>query len=356
MLLRISGFTDKQFEILEQGLNGIQLQVGRDEFNQSVERYIRSIKNQSKNYATSQAFKRLGQLSETGSFQPETLIAAAESLEPNDLVVFIQSVLSNNQIRTFLFGNYDEKDLSLLVGKLESTRGKIYNKTPYVKTKVWKPEAGSVIVYQEDIDVADVGMIDMFIYPTPGLEQRAKGLILKAHLTRSVFDILRTEEQLAYSVGGFSKKIKNYTGIGVYIQTPVNNLEDMQSRFDQFRLDYRKQLKQLTESSFQKLKESALIGLNEKPKNFYDEVSNYLDDWYEEKFDFDSKTKLIHAVEKVTLSDVIDFYEQTMVNESGARLSIQLRGNKFSDAPYPKLKNQSVFTNITDFYKKIKYQ
>ena len=69
--------------------------------------------------------------------------------------------------------------------------------------------------------------------------------------------------------------------------------------------------------------------------------SPLINDWYRENFDFDSRQKLIAEVEKVTLADIKDYYQQTMLNPKAARLNVQLRGTKFSDSEFADLPNQT---------------
>ena len=163
-----------------------------------------------------------------------------------------------------------------------------------------------------------------------------------------MFDKLRTEEQLAYAVGGFATTIDDYVGFGLYIQTPVKGPSEMQTRFDDYKLEYEKELELLDEKTFKQLKKAALVQLNEQPKNLSDEVQPFMSDWYKENFDFDSKQALIAEVKKVTLADIRDFYAQTVLNEKAARLNIQMRGKKFKDKPFAQLDDQTI---ITDFAK-----
>jgi protease-3 len=142
----------------------------------------------------------------------------------------------------------------------------------------------------------------------------------------------------------------------MYIQTPVKGPGEMQSRFDEYKLEYKKELDAITEETFAQLKNAVLIKLNEQPKNLGDELRPYLSDWYDENFDFDSKAELIKEVEKVTLDDVKDFYNQTVLNKNAARLNVQMRGSKFADKAFGKLENQTIITDFTKAAELLDYQ
>ena len=171
-----------------------------------------------------------------------------------------------------------------------------------------------------------------------------------------MFNTLRTEEQLAYAVFGFSSSVDEYATLGMLIQTPVKNPKDMQERFNAFHGEYAKTLDGLTEEAFQTLKASRLTNLKQDPKNLSEEVNPLLNDWTSEKLDFDSRDKLIAATEEVTLADMKQFYKDTVGNKDAARMSIQYRGNKFADQPFFEFDNEIVVEDVAKFHATTKHQ
>ena len=81
-----------------------------------------------------------------------------------------------------------------------------------------------------------------------------------------------------------------------------------------------------------------------------------ISDWYQEKFDFDSKQKLIAEVEKLTLADVQAFYQETLLNKDAARISVQMRGTGFSQQPFAEIEGQRVITDLAEFHRQMKTQ
>ncbi len=157
-------------------------------------------------------------------------------------------------------------------------------------------------------------------------------------------------------MGGTAIDLNDYTGFGLYIQTPVKGPADMQQRFEEFKQQYWQTLQQVTPEQFATLKQSLLISLNEPPKNLQEEMGPLVSDWYRERFDFDSKQQLIAAVEQVTLKDVQDFYQQTLLNPQAARLSVQMRGTSFREQPFASLPNQRLVTDIAQFQRQMAKQ
>ncbi|WP_268793887.1 insulinase family protein [Rheinheimera salexigens] len=356
LILTVAGFTDKQPQLIQQALAGLNFNVDQQSFTQALDRFIRGVQNQSKQFPYYQAFNAYNKLIRNGNNEPEQLVTAAQSLTLQQLQQFMQQTLAHNHLRLFAFGNYDQKDLQHVVSEVNQSLPAERVTQPYQATAYWQPQPGQTLVIQRDIDVADVALMDVHIHPEPSYRQLASATVLGSHFSNIAFDKLRTEEQLAYAVGGTATKVDNYVGFAMYIQTPVKSVLDMQARFDKFKQQYATELAALTEPQFEQLKASTLITLKQPAKNLQQEVAPLLSDWYQEKFSFDSKQKLIAAVEQVTLADVSAFYQQTMLNPEAARVSVQMRGTKFQQQPFANLPKQTLVSDIAEFQRNMAKQ
>lgn len=356
LTLTVSGFTDKQPQLLERAIENLSFDVEEQAFKQAVDRYVRELQNKGQQFPIYQSFDAYGQLIREGAFNQDDLIKTAKTLTPADLSGFMNTLLSNNAIRIFAFGNYNQTDLKDSVERIQTSLPDNRDVAEFEQAQFWKPESGQSIVLRRDLDVADVAVVDAHIHPQPGFEALAAGTVLQSHFRTVAFDTLRTEEQLAYAVGSFAPSLDHYAGFGLYIQTPVKSVADMQARFDSFKQEYWEDLQEMTQEEFNQIKQSTLITLNEKPKNLREEVAPFLADLSLQRFEFDSKEQLIDAVEGVTLEDAKAFYQQTMLNPDAARISVQLRGNKFADQPYADLPNQKVISDLAEFQQEMKKQ
>ncbi|RUO72063.1 peptidase M16 [Pseudidiomarina sediminum] len=356
LTLSLGGFTDKQPALLEQALASLKVDVNAQNFAQAIDRYVRALKNQSKGFAYSQAFGAYSKLLREGSFNTEKLIATAESLSEVDLQVFMNELMAANTLRVFAFGNYDQAALTNVAGELRAVFPSSRQVTDYQTARFWQPAAGTTLVWQQDIEAADVALVDVKVHPIPGAATKAQGRLLAAHFSNIVFDKLRTEEQLAYAVGGFSPGIDEYTGFGMFIQTPEKDVAAMQQRFEDFHAEYQQVLAEMSEAEFEQLKASTLVSLKEPAKNLREEVAPLLNDWYREKYSFDSKQQLIAAMEQVTLADLQSFYQATLLSDDAARINVQMRGTKFADKPFADLPQQTKVNDLQSFHQQMKKQ
>ena len=356
LVLSLNGFTDKQDVLLKQALSGLNVKVTSQAFEQAIDRYTRDLLNQQKQFPYAQAFGAYSKLTRTGSFDTDELIKTAKTLTVADLTKLKEATFSNNDLRVFSYGNYNQQDIESIAGELIAVLPKNHTVSEFARSKAWLPQPGETLVLQKDIDVADVAVVDMTVHPIPGYKQKAQAAVLRDHFRTIAFDKMRTEEQLAYAVGAIASSIEDYSAVGLFIQTPVKGPKEVQARFDQFKKEYAVELDNMTEDTFLQLKNATLVSLKEQPKNLNDEMGPLINDWYRENFSFDSKQKLINEVEKVTLADIKQYYKQTMLNPQAARLNVQLRGTKFIESDFADLPNQTKITTLDAYYNGIKLQ
>jgi len=347
--LTFSGFTDKQSELIEIALKGLAFKPTEEELAQAVDRFARGLENSKRAFPVRQLRPALSRLTESGRYSPESLKAALEDVDLARLNAFVDDELRSAYARIYMFGNYSEASVQAVAAIVDDA---LPNRTAgeYVRASVYKPSRGQTLVAQSDLPVEDLGMLYLFAAPTDGFENIARGEILGSHLANRAFNQLRTEEQLGYAAGGFATQVGDHPYIGFYIQTPVKAPVAMLERFDAFRAEYREILAELGEEEFELIKAGLLTNLTEPPKNLAEEAGPFISDWNKERYAFDSRAKLIAAAQAVTLADIRDYYDNTVMVEDGARLLVQLRGRAFADQPFATLPNATIVESIEDFH------
>ena len=81
--------------------------------------------------------------------------------------------------------------------------------------------------------------------------------------------------------------------------------------------------------------------MTQKPKDIYQEQSEYLSDWQTGKLTFDSKQKLIDAIKKVTVKEIQHLYQQVITPNELAHIIVQIKGSNFAKAPFIQFKNNT---------------
>lgn len=356
IVLSVSGFTDKQATLLDEALQGFAITPNQKQLEQAIDRYVRGLQNKGKQIPYYQAFDVYKQTVREGSFDTDSLITTAKSITTKDFQQVQANLLDDNLIRVLGYGNYDKEDILKVVSRIETVTGSEARQQAYMRAGFWQPKLNETLVVQKDVDVADVAIVDVAVHPQSGYAQKAAALILQSHLRQSLFNTLRTEEQLAYAVGAFATSIDERSAMGLFIQTPVKGVQSMQARFDAFKIEYVEKLEKLTDDEFNQIKASALANLNEEPKNLSDEAEPIISDWYKNTLSFDSKAQLIKAAENVSKEDIQSYYKSTLLNEAAPRLNIQLRGYKFADEPFADMPNQKKISSMEALYQDVTFK
>ena len=353
--LTFSGFTDKQPELIRAALAALRINPTETEIAQAVDRYTRAISNSKRAFPFRQLFPTLRLITRTGNYSDEALLAAAEGVSQESLQQFVEQELARVLVRGYMFGNYSQKDAA---GIAELLRAALPNRSPtgYARPRILNPILGETLVFQADLPVEDLGMLYVFAAPEASVVNKARGQVLAEYLSNRTFNTLRTEEQLGYAAGGLAGEIGEHPVLGLYIQTPVKNPVDMLARFDTYLGEFGEDLATLSQEDFERFKQGVLTTLNEPPKNLAAEAGPFIADWERERYDFDSKQQLIAAVEQVSVEDIRDYYQETVMSEKPSRILVQLKGRAYADQPFAEIEGASVITDIAAFHEAMPIQ
>ncbi|MFO7551829.1 MAG: insulinase family protein [Haliea sp.] len=353
--LSVTGFTDRQLPFLQQALAGLQFKPGARELEQARDRFLRQLENDRRSFAIEQLFTTLRRVTHSGRYDHSSLRAAASAVTLEQLQAFIGDTLAHNHIRGYLFGNYNADFARALLAELNS-QFPDRRASEYVRSDLYAPTRGKSVVLAEDTAVEDLGMLHLYLAPEAGFAGIAAARILGAHLGDRAFVQLRTEEQLGYAAGGLGSALGDFGFVGLYIQTPVKNAEDMFARLQHFTTEYRDTLGGLSPATFNQLRDGVLNELTLPAKNLAAEAAPFLQDWDRQRHDFDSRARLIAAVENTDLADIQRFYRDSVIGEDRSSLLLQLRGTRFADAPFAVLPGAEVISGLAEFHARMAVQ
>lgn len=353
--MSVSGFTDKQPELISEAIAGLNIEFSNAELVQAVDRYTRAIQNRKFQFPFRQVFPIMRGMTQTGNYADDTLLQATQTVDKAALEAFVAGQLASSRVRVYMFGNYSVDDAKALKESLNVALTSRQAPT-YVRSKDYSPEAGVKLVYQDDVPGENVAMLQMFTSQADDFKARASANVLAEHFHERTFNQLRTEEQLGYAVFGVSAMLGEYPAIGFIIQTPVKNPEEMYARFDAFKGEYLEAMQSLSQEQFDALKRGVLTNLTETPKNLAEEAGPFIADWAKEEYGFDSKKKLIAAVEAVTLEEAKAFYRDTLAGDDANEIVVQLRGESFAETPFAQPPGAEMVTEFEAFHERMPKQ
>ena len=355
--LWVSGFTDKQPELLNAALKGLRVNPSEQSLAQAVDRFVRSLENRKRELPVSQLGGTLSRLVSSGYYDEASMLEVVRSLTLDEFNAFVDGLLRDTLVRIGLYGNYDAKDAERIADSVRrALPDNVMEDRPYVRGRTYAPEAGRTVVFNSDIPVEDLGMMLLYAAPEATVANEAAGMVLARHIRNRAFDTLRTQEQLGYAAGGLTTKLQDHPVIGFYIQTPVKAPAAMLKRFESFAEEYEVMLEEMTPEQFANLKSGVLTQLTEPPTNLADEAGPFIGDWNRENYAFSTRDTLIEAVKKVSLQSVRDYYRDTVLSEAPSRILIQMRGERWQAEPFAAIEGAVVLESVEAFHRDMPVQ
>ena len=352
--LTASGFTDKQGMLLASALQQIlNFDINKSELANLKASFKSDIQSSKKQILLNQLFPKFSQVSNLDNFSDEALLAEVDRILPSEIKLFRDELLKQANLRVFAFGNYSEPQLNALSNLVLNQLPEERSINAVYQTPLLQPEPGKIYSWQEDVEMTDIGLIDAYLAPRNDVDLAA-ARVLSQIIRPALFKQIRTEEQLAYAVGFFGQTFRQQMLVAYYIQSPAKGLAEVHERIALFREGFTQQLATVTPEEFATIKNSVLITLTQPAKNLSAEMGEFLGDWRDQQWQFDTRERLITAVEKVSLDDVINLHNRIEGGRHFGQVLIQLRGTKFVDKAFIEPKGAIKVTDIDTFHQQLK--
>ena len=351
--LTATGFTDKQGTLLASALKYIlDFDISDSELANLKASFKSDIESSKRQILLNQLFPKFSRVSNLDAFSDETLLTEVDGILSTDLNLFKDQLLKQANLRVFAFGNYSDKQVIALSNMVLNQLPEDREVADVYQTPLLKVEAGTTYNWQENVEMTDIGLIDAYLAPRNDADLAAARLLSQI-IRPALFKQIRTEEQLAYAVGFFGQTFRQQMLVAYYIQSPAKGLAEVDERIALFRKGFTEQLAAITEEEFATTKNSVLITLTQPAKNLSEEMGEFTGDWREQLWNFDSKERLITAIETITLNDVKDLYQRIEGGKDFGRVIIQMRGTKFADKAFIEPKGAIKVTDIDGFHKQL---
>ena len=351
--LTASGFTDKQGTLLASALNQIvDFEMSESELGNLKASFKSDIQSSKRQILLNQLFLKFSQVANLDEFSDEALLAEVDGILLSEIKVFTEQLLKQANFRVFAFGNYSDQQVKQLSDLVLNQLPEERHVSEVYHTPLLQSEAGNIYSWQQDTEMTDIGLIDAYLVPR-NVKDLAAARLLTQIIRPALYKQIRTEEQLAYDVDFDGQVFNEQMLVVYYIQSPAKGLADVGERMALFRKGFTQQLAAVTPQEFATIKNSVLITLTQPAKNLSEEMGKFTGDWRDQQWQFDSRDKLIAAIENVTLKDVLHLYHRIEGGKDFSRVLIQMRGTKFVDAAFIEHEGAIKVTDIDSFHQQL---
>ncbi|UTF59043.1 insulinase family protein [Gilvimarinus sp. DA14] len=325
--LTLSGYSEKHALLYGRLLQRwVEMEIDAQTFTIAMEGYRDWLDGRAKAEPNRQLFTELDRLMSTPSWTDTQLRQASEQITLDQINQYQQKLLSENRIRIFAFGNYDEQMVKEFASITQAKLPHSWQKLERYLSQYHTPKVGEQQEYSSSTQHTDNALLQAYYSPVDKLNTGAQLLLLNSVFHQAFYNKLRTEDQVGYVVGSSIDRIGDYWGFILYAQSTNTELADLKQRFNDFVKNYPEQLDAIEPSVFDTLRDSVIAQINQPPGNFYDDYPRYLNDFYRGNDQFDSRDKLTAAIAATDKSQVQALYQSLMLDGDSETVVISLSG------------------------------
>ncbi|PHM62094.1 pitrilysin [Xenorhabdus ishibashii] len=349
----VNGYTQHLPELLTSAIDQyISFIPTQEELAQAKSWYREQMEVANNGKAFQMAMQPISRLSGVPYFEQAEKLQVLDTITIDDIVKYRQSMIQHAALQALVFGNFTEQQSIDIV---QSAQKQLAN-----QGTIWWTGERLVIDrnyaanFNGTANSTDNALAEIFI---PTGYDRIKGYVYSNLLSNILspwfYDQLRTTEQLGYAVFAFNQNIGKQWGLGFLLQSNSKQPDYLHRRYQSFYQQADKKLKAMSDAEFEQYKKSLLTEMREPPQTFYSEVAVFDADFGRNNFKFDTREKVIAAMEKATKAQIIAFYEKAVLKRQGLALISQITGKKGTAHQYAELKGWQTYDYVSDFQKQL---
>ena len=344
--ITINGYTDKQSILLSRLLSDIStLKISASQLGVYKTTLEADIRNRGKKILLDQLFVRFRQVLNFDNYSDQALLDSLDKISLESLNMHLADMFTHANLRVLAHGNYTDERLTSMAQSALALLPENRDFMPLYVSEELEVKVGLGLSFNQYVTQEGVAFVDTYMRPL-SFENLATGYILQDMISVPLFEQIRTEEQLAYSVGFFNQALNRQWLFGFYVQSSKVGLPELYKRIDNFRQTFITQLKDLSEEQFEEYKRAAIVEVKRQPANLDHEFSPLYDDWRLGRYQFDSQKQLIAALEGATKEGLLSLYTQIQGQLEFGQLLIQLQGDRNRGEGFVELDNVDAIPSI----------
>ncbi|OLY84962.1 Insulin-degrading enzyme [Smittium mucronatum] len=316
----VEGYNDKLGELLLVVLDNMRnLEIKEDEFVINKENVVRNMQNNAHAEPWKQAGFLNNYLSIENQWRYTDKLSTAKLLTIDLLKEFRSKLFKQTYLQILVLGNFDEHEsLKISDSILDIMKSSAFLVSERVFNRPVDHQSGKFICSSESSSENNLNNSVMRLIFAPSVSSYSRallGLILNI-LQEPFFDQIRTKEQLGYIASSYaSLSFSNPLGLTFVVQSE-SNPEYVDLRISNFLKNYKSFILKMTQLDLDKHLNSLINKREEKPKNMYEESSNFIGQIKSGYYDFSWNLTDIKYLKKIKMNNLIDYWNKYIDPES----------------------------------------
>jgi len=333
--VEVYGYFEKQTDLLDiilPVLSGEELELDEETLDYVLQEFDMSLIGSFYQDATSESFVYLREFLVNPEFTADELLEVVFDITIEDIKEFWNSFKQSMRITIIGYGNFSPDDLSDISNKtlkylpLESPSDAKITLPQVIQLPAPCSYVCSVSARSEDSDAA---IIVHFQVGSLNYIEAVLAQLTDQIMSELVFEKLRTEEQLGYTVGTTTHIVHSVVGFSIYVESNGKDAVYLDNRIENFIqttwLDF---VNTITEEDFYDYKSTLAVQLSGISASLSDQGEIYLDEIVNENNNWHRAILMEQKLENITLDNFKAFSQHYITDaNTRKRLSIHYLGS-----------------------------
>ena len=333
MYIEVRGYNDRIDEVMATLVQAlITLEIDPEVFAIKRAERIRRYRNTPTERPIDQTGWALSEALDPTDWNYLEAAAHLAQLTPEALEVWRAGIFQSLHVEVLAHGNLTAEESIAMGRSLRAAFPDAQVVSP-VAVEIRKVPIGRELMREVKVHHDDSAIRVLFQSDQPTLESQAGWLMLGTLMKTPAFTQLRTEQQLGYVVGAGYDRRDMVPGLTVNIQSGVAHPQVLLERIDAFVLGMRGHLEQMSEGTYETVKQGLIAGLEEAPANLNTRTRDFSRDLGVGVTSFDRKAQLVALLKALPKDEVLALLEAEVLGDRARRYVSFAVGRTHADTP-----------------------
>ncbi|MDG6881283.1 Protease 3 precursor [Phocoenobacter uteri] len=349
----LSGYTQNFDKLLQDGLTKMKnFELTEEDLKQAKQQILEALNREKKENSLNQAMNAFYKLENYPYFDTEKQKALVNEISLSDIEKMREHLFNQTTgIEVLSVGNLTDKQVEALT---KTAQKYVQNSKTQLNKKYFVDfrNISQKINYIQQVPNEDDALVVTYLVKgEERLTDYVRSTLLADIISRWYFNDLRTDKQLGYVVASRAVHTGKTSGLGFMVQSPNTKPKGIMTHNKRFFKESEQKLTTLTDNEFEQYRESLLEKLQRKPESLEQEFGRFVSDFNHNNLRFDTRDKLIEITRNITKEQIIDFYDQAVIKQSGFVFISQALGTKAQPSDAVNVENAKTITSIEGLQK-----
>jgi protease-3 len=334
LMVNVNGYTQRLAQLFSELLDGyFSYTPAQTWLAQAKSWYTRMLDAAEKGKAYEQAIMPVQMLSQVPYFQRADRRAQLASITLEEVLRYREMLRRGAKPEFLVVGNMTAQQVRKLAAQTRErldTRGDAWWRAKDVLVN--KPRR---ILVEKAGSSTDSALAAAFV-PTgyDEIHSAALSAVLAQTIQPWFYTQLRTREQLGYAVFTFPVAVGRQWGVAFLLQSSDKQPAALWARYQAFFPTAEKRLRDMPLQEFEQIKQGVIGEMLQAPQTSGEEAARFSKDFDRANLAFDSREKVIAAIQALKQSQLVDYFHKAVLTRSGMAILSQIAGSQGGKALY----------------------